>query len=233
MLGMSKGAMETHYAMQEQVDSVLTPDFRIVLPGPGEFNLAISTDARGNTCVVSLPGSTASVVVAELLGSGTYEIKPEQQVLFRQGRLQSVEMPVTPCGCPPPQEPILRAEVDPANVIPEAKAGEKLQLENSTDPPTPKGAPNAAPLPNGESDHKAKPPQMNVEMDTPLVFRGSEQARNRNAQVRPAPLVEADTLPSGTRRPQPLPAVVVIAPDHKVHRGFFGKIKGLFGSVFR
>src|ERR1041385_7062769 len=100
MLGMSKGAMETHYSTQESSDSVLTPDFRIVLPGPGEFNLAISADAKGNTCVGSMPGTTSSAVVAELLGTGTYEIKPQQQVLFRQGRLDSVEAPISACGCP-------------------------------------------------------------------------------------------------------------------------------------
>jgi len=97
MLGMSQGAIETNYLLQESVDSVLTPDFRIVLPGPGEFNLAIRADNHGNTCVGSLPGSTSSAVVAELLGSGTYEIKPEQQVLFRQGRLDSIETPASSC----------------------------------------------------------------------------------------------------------------------------------------
>src|SRR5260370_15187332 len=87
MLGMSTGSMETHYRLEESSDSVLTPDFRIVLPGPGEFDLAIRADAHGNTCVSSMPGSTSSVIVAELLGNGTSEIKREQQAVVRQGRL--------------------------------------------------------------------------------------------------------------------------------------------------
>ena len=94
MLGMNTGSLETHYHLAESSDSILTPDFRIVLPGPGEFNLAIKSDARGDTCVSSLAGSNSSIVVAELLGNGTYEVKPEQQVLFRQGRMQSVETPL-------------------------------------------------------------------------------------------------------------------------------------------
>ena len=72
MLGLSQGSMETHYVLEDSVDSVLTPDFRVVLPGPGDFQMAVGSDSRGNTCVASLPGSTAAVVVAELLGSGTY-----------------------------------------------------------------------------------------------------------------------------------------------------------------
>ena len=229
MLGMSKGAMETHYAMQEQVDSVLTPDFRIVLPGPGEFNLAVSTDARGNTCVASMPGSTASAVVAELLGSGTYEIHPSQQVLFRQGRLQSIELPVTPCGCPPPQEPVLRAEADPAHVIPEAKAGQKLQLENSANSG---GDPSPAPLPDAGSDRKPAKPQTNVELETPLVFSGAELARARAAKTTPA-APEISAVRATVRPPAPLPAVIVIPPEpERKHKGFFGRIGGFFGSVF-
>ena len=56
MLGMNTGAMETHYHLNESSDSILTPDFRVVLPGPGEFNLAVNSDARGDTCVSSLAG---------------------------------------------------------------------------------------------------------------------------------------------------------------------------------
>src|SRR5262249_43244981 len=118
LLGISTGAMETHYRLEESSDSVLTPDFRIVLPGPGEFDFAISADSHGNTCVGSMPGTTASVVVAELLGNGTYEIKPSQEILFRQGRLDTIEHPEGPCGCPARQEPVLTASNSSGPVVP-------------------------------------------------------------------------------------------------------------------
>src|SRR5207302_6436912 len=71
---------------------------------------------------------------AELLGNGTYEIKPNQQVLFRQGRLDTVETPLASCGCPAREEPVMRASADSGPVIPEKDAGSKLQMENSSDP---------------------------------------------------------------------------------------------------
>jgi len=237
MLGMSKGAMETHYSVQESLDSVLTPDFRIVLPGPGEFNLAISADSKGNTCVGSMAGSTTSAVVAELLGSGTYEIKPEQQVVFRQGRLDSVETPVASCGCPPAPEPVMRASAGPAQAVPEEKAGEKLTLGTSTDGGPTQAPPSASPMPGSAQDAQPadspKPP-----LESPLVFSGAELARARQhnsaaTNIPPPPTAEAAKLPLTVRPQDPLPATVVLPPAPEPKKGFFGKIKGFFGSIFR
>ena len=236
MLGMSKGAMETHYGESETVDSVLTPDFRIVLPGPGEFNLAVSADAKGNTCVGSLQGSTASAVVAELLGSGTYEIKPQQQVLFREGRLDSVETAPVACGCPAAPIPALQASVDPSKVISEDEAGQKLQLQNSTNPSNTNSAPE-------EADSKVNEADSTKPAESSLVFSGEEIAKAKQQAASPkrkqtpvpaAPAAEAAKLPSSAKAPDPLPAVVVLPPtDPKPKKGFFGKVKGFFGSIFR
>lgn len=240
MLGMSKGSLETHYGLQESVDSVLTPDFRIVLPGPGEFNLAVSADSHGNTCVESLPGSTSSAVIAELLGNGTYEIKPDQQLMFRGGRISAVERPVSSCGCPAAQPAILRASTDPASVLPQPKDGAKLQLENSDASPNkaypPSTSPFSSPDPAAKASADPPPNQMKVSLEAPLVFSGRDIAKAR-AGAQKAPVMEAAALPLTARPSDPLPTIVVLppGPDPKpksAHKGFFGKVKGFFGSVF-
>ena len=231
MLGMNRGAMETHYSLAESVDSVLTPDFRIVLPGPGEFNLAINTDSHGDTCVGSLPGSTSSAVIAELLGNGTYEIKPEQQVVFRHGRLDSVETAIAACGCPAAQEPVLRAEADPTRVIAEDKAGEKLQLDSS-DGSAIKAPPIASPLHN--TGNAQDPKALKIQLEAPLVFSGRELAKARAANAPPAPVSQVAALSWTAKPSDPLPAVLVLPPpdEQSAGKGFFGKVKHLFGKMF-
>lgn len=239
MLGMNSGSMETHYHLNESSDSVLTPDFRIVLPGPGEFNLAIKSDARGDTCVSSLPGSNSSVVVAELLGNDTYEVKPEQQVLFRKGRMQSVETPVTGCGCPPPQELIMRAAADPTSVVPEKTAGNTLALANSDSQPS---ATAGTGTDGGSADKPAEPiantagpsnTDDKVQISAPLVFNAKELARQRAAATAPPTAEQAAALPLSTRQADPLPPLLVLPPAPKPeHKGFFGRIGRFFRAVF-
>jgi hypothetical protein len=243
MLGMSKGAMETHYRLLESSDSVLTPDFRIVLPGPGEFDLAISADAHGNTCVSAMPGNTSSVVVAELIGSGTYEVKPDQQIVFRQGSLETVESPVASCGCPARQEPVLRTSTEGAAVVPEEKAGSKLQLSNSAAADTSSQtvgngsgsgpaasavdpAPEAKPLP------PSQPGDKNVQIEAPLVFNASELAKPQPPAARVAEAA-APPLPAAPTAATPATVVLPPATDPKpAHKGFFGRLKGFFSSIF-
>ena len=87
LLGMSTGTLEAQYTLGDSSDSVVTPDFRMLLTGSGEIHFAIGADARGDTCVRALPGNTASVTVSELMGDGSYQVKPDEQVYFRAGQV--------------------------------------------------------------------------------------------------------------------------------------------------
>ena len=161
MLGISTGALEAHYTVNASADSIVTPDFRMLLAGPGELHYAISADARGDTCVRALPGNTASVIVSELMGDGTYQVKPNEQVFFRSGKLNQMETTVPDdCGCPPPQIPALRAAV-PAPTVSEKDLPPTVHLaqpgeEAKPEPASTSGMTRAArvSLP-GHADHRS------------------------------------------------------------------------------
>jgi hypothetical protein len=204
MLGMSTGSLEAHYSLDAAADSILTPDFRILLAGPGDFHYGVSADSHGNTCIQSLPGNTASVIVSELLGDGTYQVTAAQQVMFHSGKLSAVDTVVPMnCGCPPTTPPLMRASADPASNLRRPVPGSET-----------------APLP------ALKPNDIHVQVDAPIVFRASDPPL-----LRPAPAEEASLLPL---RDLPIPASfeAVVVPPKTAHHGFFGKLKGFFSAVF-
>ena len=247
MIGMSTGALEAHYTLGPSSDSVLTPDFRMMLAGPGEFHYAMSADTRGNTCVRALPGNTASVIVSELMGDGTYQVKPNEQVMFHAGRLAGMDaaVPVT-CGCPEPR-PVLRAAVPDTPLVSEKKLPQSLRLAHPDDeqkplpPPasSPGVATNAPPagqvtlsITNPETAlPSAKPDDVHVQVEAPLVFRAADVPTA-------APMAQTEKLPVTTVSPPPPPQAVVSPPPQPTpaqapKKTFMGKVKGFFSGIFK
>jgi hypothetical protein len=248
MLGMSTGALETNYTLNASTDSVVTPDFRMLLSGPGEVNYAISANARGDTCVRALPGNTASVMVSELMGNGTYQVKANEQVFFRAGRLDQMETTVPDdCGCPPPQIPEMRAAV-PAPTISEKNLPPAVHLAQPGDEAKPVPTPDsAATMPAQDASPSQvsvtiaptdlaalpapKPGARNVQVDAPFVFRASEAPLGSAV---PVPELASQILPfARASTPAPLLTMAEPPPNPDSRKGVMGKVKGFFASIFK
>jgi hypothetical protein len=221
MLGMSTGALETHYTLDAAADTVLTPDFRILFAGPGEFHFAVSTDSHGNTCVRGLKGNASSAIVAELMGSRVYQVKPSEQAVFHLGRIDKVDTEVPlECGCPPPV-PVMRTEVAPAAAIPDFSPPANSNLAQLSN------GPETRPLP------PSQPGEVHVQVEAPFVFEGKKRPTPAPVDEPPAlPVTTADVKPVRLEpqvQPPPAAAPTKQPPEH--HRGLH-RIARFFTAIF-
>jgi len=253
MLAMSTGALETHYSLAASADTVLTPDFRILFAGPGEFDYAVSADSRGNTCVRGLKGNTSSAIVSELLGDRIYQVKPSEQLVFHSGRIDQVDGDIPPeCGCPPPA-PAARTQVASSAAVKDSQPSTQITLDQgaaektekpqedtnkgsgnnpSPDSPSPQtlsNGPEIQPLP------PSRPNEVHIKVDAPLVYNANQHL------AAPAPIDAAATLPVSESRPQqvrmeaqvqPPPASSLDAPPKPERRTLLRRIKGFFAAIF-
>jgi hypothetical protein len=238
MLATGAGAIEIDYQLSQQVaDIVITPDFNVMLVGPGTFHFALGVSKRGDTCVKPLPGNASEVTFSELLGTGIVKMQANQPVVFRDGKLDAPAALTSECGCPP-VAPVMRAEAQPSPPPVPPK-------ENSTNSKPPDRVAVAsdeptAPLPPD------RPGQVHVEVDAPFVF----SARASTGRPYTVAKVQFSSLPNVYFVQEKVDPVVLEekppevslkaeaeSPKPEVNpkkekKGFLGRVKGFFGSLF-
>jgi hypothetical protein len=165
MLAMDHGAIETSFSTSRNADTILTPDFRILIGAPGIANLKVRLGQGGDTCVdnPSLPGAEAPyVLVTSVFDGSVYRVQPGQRVMFQHGSLHEVvDQEKEPCGCPPAEVkgndfPLAQSEgLAPIGPAPAAKVPANAQpLVFNAGDSTPGAASAQAPAATQTAPHK-------------------------------------------------------------------------------
>jgi hypothetical protein len=202
MMALDHGAVEASFATGRNSDIVLTPDFRILIGGPGAAEVKVRLAPHGDTCVDN-PGANAPyVVVSSVFDGGAYRVQPGQRVMFQHGSLSAVvDQEKEPCGCPPEPRP-------DSNDFPLAQSAGLAPLAK----------PVPAPQPGTEA--AAKPAQP---LNEPLVYSAPTPAPEK-----PAAQPEPGPPPAAAASQAPAAA----APTPKKKAGFFGSIGHFFKKIF-
>ncbi|HVC46106.1 MAG TPA: hypothetical protein VND90_02560 [Terracidiphilus sp.] len=182
LMALDQGALEASFATGRNADILLTPDFRILISGPGSADLKIRLGEHGDTCVDNplVQGSAPYVLVTSVFDGSVYRVQPGQRVMFQHGSTHEVvDNEKEPCGCPAPvhtgtnefplaQSAGLEPLAKPAP-LPAVPAGQKaavtapLVYESPAAAPAPEpavtapSAPAAASSPAEAAPHAAKP----------------------------------------------------------------------------
>jgi hypothetical protein len=178
MMAMDHGALELSFATSgaagRNADVLMTPDFRILIGGPGAAEIKIRLGPHGDTCVDNAGKDAPYVLVTSVFDGGNYRVQPGQRVMFEHGNLREVvDNEKEPCGCPPPLHP-------GTNEFPVAQSAGLA--------PTPKPEPNAVSLTS------AQPQALE-----PLVYNSADHAAQPTAAT-PAPNAAA-TKPATKKKP--------------------------------
>jgi hypothetical protein len=106
LMAIDHGAVEMSFAnlpASGNADILMTPDFRILIGGPGASEVKVRLGNKGDTCVDNAGKDAPYVVVTSLFATGLYRVQPGQRVMFQHGSLDEVvDQEKEPCGCPPP-----------------------------------------------------------------------------------------------------------------------------------
>ena len=218
LFSLNSGNLEMNYPLGAEADTLLTPDLRLLLPGPGTVHVAVRITPQGDTCVQSLPWNVSAIVVSESMGDATYQVKPDEAVIFKGGHLGDAVKSKGNCGCSMSQ----MTSVQVAKAAPPPPP-----------PPEPKPAETAAapPLP-------PPPPEQHMSVEAPFVFRGNDPVPDLSQNIAVLRLennkvvqLEPTVAPPASAKKKAEPKKDVQTAKRESH-GFFGKVAAFFAGIF-
>ena len=188
MMAIDHGAVEMSFATGRNSDVLMTPDFRILISGPGSADVKVRLGQHGDTCVDNAAGTPSNrssplgwnaganapyVLVTSAFDAGDYRVQPGQRVLFERGSLHEVvDQEKESCGCPPST----------------AKGNEFPLAQSEGLAPTPP----PAVIPNPNPAQAAVVP--------PLVYKPEDHTPQPAAKATPAPApAAAETKPAAKK----------------------------------
>jgi hypothetical protein len=232
MMALDRGAIEANYVVGKYSDVLITPDLRILISGPGQANLSIRVNPKGDTCVDNHGTDAPYVTVTSQLEGGAYRVMPDQRVNFQHGSLSEVvDHEPEPCGCP----------AMPATSV--ASTGNTGA--NPAAPGKPVGGPSSTAadtaFPIAESEGLAPPPtpstpvvpagQTHAEVTVPLTYNGENPASPPAPAA--APAASAPVTPAPQPTPQPEVASAPPPPNSSSNNvGVFHRIGRFFSRIF-
>jgi len=158
LMAIDHGAIEASFATGSNADILMTPNFRILIGGPGAAEVKVRLGQHGDTCVDNAGVNAPYVLVSSVFDGGDYHVQAGQRVMFQHGSLhQVVDQEQEPCGCPPDtpvgnEFPLAQSEGLAPLAAPAGSAGERSGANQQIEPLVYKGA-----------DHAAKPAAMPAE----------------------------------------------------------------------
>jgi hypothetical protein len=231
LLSLNAGNLELNYPLGTEADTLLTPDLQLLMPGPGTVHLAVRVSPNGDTCVQSLPWNGAAIVVSETMGDATYQVKPDEAVLFKGGHLNQAGSFKLNCGCPKSVATQVAKAAPPAPPV-------------STPSPQPSTSAGAiVPRPTGTSAPEqlaaAPPPEQHLTVDAPFIFHGNDDIPDLRQNVVMLKLentkvitLEPTVLPPPSANKKPAAATQTAQSGQKESHGFFSKVGAFFASIF-
>jgi hypothetical protein len=235
LLSLNTGNLELNYPLGTEADTLLTPDLQLLMPGPGTVHLAVRVSPDGDTCVQSLPWNASAIVVSETMGDATYQVKPDEAVLFKGGHLKQASPTKQNCGCPnvvPTQ--VAKAAPPPASAAtPPATAA-----SNSAGAILPQTVPPGAAPPLAS----AAPPEQHLSVEAPFIFHGNDEAPDLRQNVVTLKLSNAKIVnleptvlppPANNKKAPTQTAQNPSTPNPpKESHGFLSKVGAFFASIF-